>query len=368
MAEEKTKIVKCPNCGANMVWNAQIGKLECPYCTSQKEVEKHKSRFRNYYDCVKDGFVDSDGIVYRCPNCDAKTTIEGFDTAVKCPFCGSTNIVKTDELPGLKPDGILPFKLNADGASEFAKKWLKKKIWTPNKCKKNFNPTNFHGVYIPNFVFNTQTVSKYNGRLGEYYYVTVGSDKNRHQERRIRYFNVSGSLNQLFQNVFVEASTHVEQKELGKITPYDTKSFEEYTPDYLAGYSSERYSTGLKQSFDEAKLQIEPKIRKMVLDKYNADVVDYLSISTTYHDIDFVYVLLPIWIANYGYKNKNYRFLVNGQTGKCTGKTPISAWKVSLAVLLGLGILAVAIYFIFFHNGGTIEINLNSLFNQTKML
>ena len=43
---------------------------------------------------------------------------------------------------------------------------------------------------------------------------------------------------------------------------------------------------------------------------------------------DTNYALLPVWIYNYKFKNEDYRFHINGQTGKIIGKVPISKGKV----------------------------------------
>jgi hypothetical protein len=50
--------------------------------------------------------------------------------------------------------------------------------------------------------------------------------------------------------------------------------------------------------------------------------------------------LLPVWIASYRFNNQVYNFMVNGQTGKVQGEAPISWWKVALAVLIVLLLLA----------------------------
>ena len=45
-----------------------------------------------------------------------------------------------------------------------------------------------------------------------------------------------------------------------------------------------------------------------------------------------------MWMACFKYKDKVYRFMVNGQTGRVSGKIPISAAKVAITVV---GVLAV---------------------------
>ena len=59
-----------------------------------------------------------------------------------------------------------------------------------------------------------------------------------------------------------------------------------------------------------------------------------LNVSNEFSDVTFKHVLLPIWIAAFRYKEKVYRFLVNGQTGEVVGYAPWSVWKIMGLVAL----------------------------------
>ena len=50
-------------------------------------------------------------------------------------------------------------------------------------------------------------------------------------------------------------------------------------------------------------------------------------------------VLLPVWIMAYRYREAVFRFLVNGQTGKATGKAPVSYQKIAVAIGIALAVL-----------------------------
>ena len=41
------------------------------------------------------------------------------------------------------------------------------------------------------------------------------------------------------------------------------------------------------------------------------------------------YVLLPVWMLNYRYKETNRQFLINGQSGKMVGTLPVSTGKAA---------------------------------------
>jgi hypothetical protein len=55
-------------------------------------------------------------------------------------------------------------------------------------------------------------------------------------------------------------------------------------------------------------------------------------------------VLLPVWIMAYRFRDRVFRFLVNGQTGKATGEAPISYAKIIGVVLIA--VLVVALIFL----------------------
>jgi len=45
---------------------------------------------------------------------------------------------------------------------------------------------------------------------------------------------------------------------------------------------------------------------------------------------------LPLWTAGFQFRDKTYRFVVNGRTGKVRGERPYSAVKIALAGIAGL--------------------------------
>jgi hypothetical protein len=54
-------------------------------------------------------------------------------------------------------------------------------------------------------------------------------------------------------------------------------------------------------------------------------------------------VMLPVHVLSYHYKDRVYRFLVNGQTGKCYGEKPWSTMRITVAIVLGALLLLILI-------------------------
>ena len=347
-----SSVVKCDNCGADMTFDPSINALKCKYCGATHPVDKKISYRRDYLSEVAHGEVAMDTQVYKCPNCAGDIPLESYDTAVKCPYCGATNVIKLEDLKGLKPDSILPFAISQQDASDSGKKWIKKKFFAPIKLKRSFAVNNFKGVYIPSYAFTTQTDSSYEGRFGERKTRMVGSGKDRHMETYIDWYNVSGTTDRYFEDVPVEASTQLTQKELNKILPYDNENVEAYNKDYIAGFNAERYDTSLHDGFTIAQGQMDDAIRQQIVSSYGADVVDYLNVDTNYNDTKFRYMLLPLWVCAYKYRKKAYRFIINGRTGKSTGKSPVSPLKVIITILIVLGLIVLAVW-LWLNSGGS---------------
>jgi len=67
--------------------------------------------------------------------------------------------------------------------------------------------------------------------------------------------------------------------------------------------------------------------------------------TTYYENITFKYILLPVWISAYRFKDRNFQFLVNARTGEVQGERPYSWIKITLAVLLVIAIIGTIVYF-----------------------
>jgi len=69
-------------------------------------------------------------------------------------------------------------------------------------------------------------------------------------------------------------------------------------------------------------------------------------VNTQHSHITYKHCLLPIWSAAFLYRDKTYRFVVNGRTGQVQGERPYSYWKITFAVIAGLILIAGGITFL----------------------
>ena len=109
---------QCPSCGANMAYDPVKSALYCSYCETTVNVDQIKST--EEYDLSaglqEDATWDSGKIIFHCEFCGADNIKDKNDLASKCPFCGSDSVIELDELPGIKPHRVIPFKISKNEA------------------------------------------------------------------------------------------------------------------------------------------------------------------------------------------------------------------------------------------------------------
>lgn len=348
MENVKTKILKCPSCGANLVYDPDNCGLVCSHCGHKEKIE---NKIYNDEKLLKEAKIipndwQEETRVFKCSNCGASTVFEDNELSKVCPFCSSSNIVPSDSIPGMKPSSILPFSISEEKAKELYRKWMKSKLYAPREIKKNPPQGFLHGVYLPVYTFDMDTNTVYKGRLGKYHTKTVGTGKNTRTVTEIRYFNISGEEFYHFDDIIVNAGNNIDQSSIDSVGPFKSNLGFKYKLDYIAGFSCEHYTKDLDTGYDDSKKKAKKIIERNILNGYNYDVVDYLDLDTTYDNITYKYIMIPIWFLNYKYNNKEYKVILNGDTGRLKGKYPISPLKVSITILIIIFILVTA-YFIY---------------------
>ena len=338
----KTETVKCDGCGSNMTFNPETQKLYCEHCGSTKELQ-------NVVDAMEkdlvEGFVEENDweedktVVFSCDNCGAKVVMPKGSTASNCPFCGTSHVQESSELAGLKPNAVIPFAISEEQGKEKVKAWAKRKLYAPKKFKKDLQSENFKGVYTPCFTFDSRTTSYYDGVVGDRHTRVVGSGNNRRTETYIVWRRISGIYNDFFDDILVAAGSKINQQQINKLSPYSTNSSKGYQEEYLLGFMAYKHDQDIKSCWEKAKGTMDNALRKRILSQYHYDVLQYLNVSTTHEDVTFKYVMLPAYVGNFKFKKKLYNFYVNGETGKITGKTPVSAGKVLATVFSALAVV-----------------------------
>lgn len=354
---EETEVNQCSSCGGNTVYDPASKGMKCPFCGTEEEIEASLDNAieHDYLSALDhaDHVWNEEKRVFKCDNCGAETVLDKNKVADFCSFCGSSHISVTEHDAGIKPALVLPFQIAKEEAIDKFKKWILKRHFAPNRLKKEYELEKLSGAYIPYWTFDSDTRSVYTVKIGTYYYVTetrtVYKDGKPVQVtervRKIRWRTQNGRYHKFHDDVLVKASRNVASGLIDQVEPFHLKELTDYKTEYLSGFLAERYSIPLKEGWSEARSIIDSRIRSGILRREIGDEVRIVRVNTEYNDITFKHILLPLWISSFTFNNKVYRFLVNGQTGKVSGKAPISFWKVAFVTLLT--ILAVGAVILF---------------------
>ena len=351
---------KCPSCGADMRFDPASGSLKCDYCNREEAIAITNQNIEEYdfESAESDVSLRDWGTATKtvqCENCGGTTIVPADQTTVTCSFCGSPRVLLIDELPGIKPESLIPFKIDVGKSKELFKSWIKKRKFAPSALKKTARADNLRGVYIPYWSYDTNTHSSYTGQAGDYYYesetytVTVNgrAETRTRQVQKIHWRFVSGNYDKSFDDIIFNDSGYVDQKIIERIEPFVLSDLLHYNPKFLAGFEAERYKTGLKAVWERAKQRISLILRSDItaIIKRGCDVVDSLNVNTKFSEIKYKHMLLPVWISSYKYRDKVYNFFINGQTGEVQGSAPKSVLKILGVIAVVIAVL-VGVYFI----------------------
>lgn len=207
------------------------------------------------------------------------------------------------------------------------------------------------GMYIPYWTYDSETTTWYTGMRGEHYYETeTYTDSNGNEQTRTvqktHWYPASGVVWVPFDDVLVLASNKVPHKYAQNLGTWDLPELTGYQDAFITGYQTMRYDVDLEQGFGAAQNLMQPTIDQNIRWDIGGDEQQILSKKTQYDNITFKHILLPIWVGAYRYRSKTWNYLVNGRTGEVRGEAPVSFWKVLIAVILGLIVLGVVLYFV----------------------
>lgn len=294
--------------------------------------------------------------VSSCPNCGAQVEFDATIHAAECPFCATPVVTDTGAHRHIKPKAVLPFALDERQARHEMTEWLGGLWFAPNGLQEYARKGRaMQGIYVPYWTFDADTQTRYRGQRGTVYYETrtVMRDGKRQkvQVAKVRWRSVSGKVARFFDDVLVLASKSLPKSYTDALEPWDLSALEPYTPEFLAGFRAEGYAVELADGFNEARSLMARVIERDVKFDIGGDRQKITDLDTRVSDVTFKHILLPVWLAAYKYRGKTYRFVVNGRTGRVRGERPYSAMKITLAICAAL-LLAGVIGYLYAQNAG----------------
>jgi hypothetical protein len=252
----------------------------------------------------------------------------------------------------VEPEGYLPLALDKAKASEAFHKWLNGRRLVPGDLKKTADLSSLTSVYIPFWVVNSMTYTSYKGQRGEHYkdveYYTANNETKSREVTKTRWTPVTGEVHHHFDSVIVCGDSTLNASEIKLILPKDVKQIQRYSPDAVQGATVEKYSVDPRACFNTARAQMGEQIKQLIGKNIGGNDFKVDKSETRHTGVSVRHVLIPAYRGVFKYKDKDYKVLINGQTGEVVGECPTSVGKVLLLVLiilLAIAAIGAAIYF-----------------------
>lgn len=358
---QKEHRYRCPGCGADLVYEPKGGVLSCPYCgrtelipSSPTEVQERSYEEYLRFNEGQLGKLAANALEVACSGCGATVSFTPPEVAGECAFCGAKIVAQPKSAdPLLTPEGLLPFQLTRDDATQAVSGWIATRWFAPNALKKFASHQGIDGIYLPFWTYDSDTTSHYSGERGEYYYVTESYTETdaqgnqvtkTRQVRRTHWYPASGVVERWFDDLLVPASTSLDKNRLRALEPWDLASLGGYDPAYLSGFKALRYQVDVAAGFEEAKVLMAEVIREDVRQDIGGDEQRIHSVATHYSGITFKHLLLPVYAGAYLFNKKIYQVVVNARSGEVQGERPYSVWKILLLVLAIAIVVGAIIY------------------------
>lgn len=319
---------KCLNCGAGLVFDPEKQDFICEYCDS---VFKEQDFFDKDTKLESDPQAQSENdsfdnaLLYICPSCGAEVVTDETTAATACYYC-SNPVVLSGKLSGeLKPDNIIPFKIDKNGAIAKFKELCGKKKFLPKDFISESRLEEIKGVYFPYWYIDGESDGNINATSKQVRSWMVGDM--RHTETTVRGHFRQGNLS--IRNMPEAALKSKDRDILKYVCPFNSSDFVPFSMSYLSGFFAERRDVEIA----EIETSVNDKIKSYSSEKLlqsiefpNPSVKDS---SIRIGEVRWSYNLLPVWVLNYKHKDKKYIYALNGQTGKVYGELPVCNKKLA---------------------------------------
>ena len=324
---------KCPCCDGAIEFDSTLQKMKCPYCGSEFEMEALQA-----YDAELNGQPsenmtwdtmagtqwqegETEGLrVYTCNTCGGEIVADETTGASECPFCGNPVIMTGQFAGALKPDLVIPFKVDKKAAIAALQNHYKGKRLLPKVFKDENHIKEVKGLYVPVWLFDTDADA-----FVRYHATRTRSwSDSQYNYTETQHFSVTRGGDIGFENVPVDGSTKMDDTLMESIEPFNIGDAVDFQTAYLSGYLADKYDVDAEASIDRAN----ERIKKSTEESFASTVQGYTSVIPESSSINLQngrarYALYPVWILNTQWNGQKFTFGINGQTGKIAGDLPM---------------------------------------------
>jgi hypothetical protein len=224
----------------------------------------------------------------------------------------------------------VPFRLKREEAVAAMRDWLGKGFWRPGGLAERACVVKMTPVYVPYWVFQANTHT----------YWTADTNQTPASARG-DWYPLCGEHQGNYAGMLIGASGALTPAETQAICPFDFA--QGVGPDKvdLKNAIVEEFARPKKYARPLAKEGLENAETQACTAQYVPGKARNVHVNVRITEMAGEPVLLPVWIMAYQFRDRLFRFLVNGQTGRATGQAPLSKAKIFVAIAIALMIIIV---------------------------
>lgn len=330
----------CKTCGAELYWDSEANCLKCEYCDSEYQIEdfegvkaeEEKPQQAQEADSDARATDDSelgDLVVYQCSHCKAEVVTSKSTVATTCAFCGRAISMTNKLVDNFKPDVIIPFSVSEKEAKDIYKKYISSTYLTPKEFAKEAVVNKMKGIYVPYWLHSFQSNAK------ALVYCENLTSKRRGDDKIVEHhmYHVTVETEGQFKDIPTDALKHLDNALMDSLEPFDYGKLVDFNTAYMAGYYAEEYNESDTEASKRATKRATELMRSQT--EKEAGIYAVKKIRNYNEDLSNVkakYAMLPVWLLNVTYKEKEYLYAINGETGKIVGDLPVSGKKLWSAI------------------------------------
>lgn len=345
--------VPCEACGCPV----EPGDRFCPACGTPQPKSAQEVSTAQAADVAAAAF-------FRCQNCGCEMSADLQQRSYICPFCDSTYVAEFS--PALtdrqRPEFVIGFALTPDQARDKFYQWIGQNAWfRPSDLRAAQIVDKQKGIYLPFWSFSMLAESRWEASIGEYWYRTETYTERDSKgnlvtkTRRVReteWWPLRGRHHRYHSGYLVSGSRGLQQREAQRLFPFQLPALKRYQPYFVAGWLCEEYSIARADALAICQQEFYHREQSHVAAFLPGDTHRDLNVQTQFSQVNSDLCLLPIYLLTYRYRDRLFRFLVNGQTGKVYGEKPVSWKRIWAAVGGGIAVVVLLVLLLSLVLGG----------------
>jgi ribosomal protein S27E len=265
--------------------------------------------------------------VIQCDACGGSVVFDAGRQVAKCLFCGSVAVHADDGGETvLVPDAMLPFEISRPDADDRFRRWARSSWWYAAPLRRL--SIELHALLLPVWRFDASLETHWAGL------VSAATRSGARPRAGVEHAELTAR---------VPASMGLHEAELRALQPFREGAGERFDPSLphevpaLTERAAAEVARGLLQAEHQQRIVQANRLKRC-------------RIGSLVRIRDARLSMVPIYIGSFRYRDRPWRFVINGQTGSVTGRAPLD--RVKLAVAIGLVAAVIAAWLLWRQGSG----------------